>query len=73
MKHTKTCRVCDVILVAGSKATNPKGNCYPSNMELGKRICNSCTKAYIREKSRYVDIDEIEDFNIVKKLVGLRE
>ena len=52
VKPTKTCRVCDVVLVAGSTATNPKGNCYPSNMKLGKRICNSCTKDYIREKEK---------------------
>ena len=42
MKHTKTCRVCDVVLVAGSKSTNPQGNCYPSNMKNYKRICNHC-------------------------------
>ncbi len=38
-----------------------------------KTFFGKLTKAYIMEKSRSVDIDEIEDFNIVKKLVGLRE
>ena len=54
MKLIKTCRVCDVVLVAGSKATNPNGNCYPSNMQLGKRICNRCMKDYTsaREKQK---------------------
>ncbi len=50
MKPIKTCRVCDVVLVKGSGVTNPKGNCYSSNMELGKRICNSCFQAYSRKR-----------------------
>lgn len=52
MKHIKTCRVCDVVLVSGSGNTNPKGNCYPSNMELGKRICNSCFISYNNKKEK---------------------
>ena len=49
MTHTKTCRVCDVVLVSGSKTTNPKGNCYQCNMNLGQRICNSCVQKYKRK------------------------
>ena len=52
MKHIKTCRVCDVVLVAGSRVTNPQGNTYPSNMQIGKRICNSCIKSYVRKKAK---------------------
>jgi len=52
VKHIKKCRKCDVVLVAGSKVTNPKGNCYPSNMELGKVICNSCVIQYYSQHEK---------------------
>mgnify|MGYP003151537653 CR=1 FL=1 len=55
MKHIKKCRECSVVLVKGSSTTTPKGNCYPSNMELYKRICNSCNKDYYRKKEKEKD------------------
>lgn len=52
MKHIKNCRVCSVELIAGSGLTTPKGNCYPSNMKHGKRICNKCIQEYVKQKQK---------------------
>jgi hypothetical protein len=50
VKPTKKCRECNVVLIKGSKKTTPKGNCYPSNMQNHKRICNSCLSSYYKNK-----------------------
>ena len=51
MKPIKKCRECNVVLIKGSKKTTPKGNCYPSNMQKYKKICNSCLSSYYKNKS----------------------
>ena len=50
MKPTKKCRVCNVVLIEGSEKTTPKGNCYSSNMQSYKKICNSCICSYYKNK-----------------------
>lgn len=42
--------MCNVVLIEGSEKTTPKGNCYSSNMQGYKKICNSCVCSYYKNK-----------------------
>jgi hypothetical protein len=54
VKHTKTCRVCDVILVEGTKKEG--GNWFKSNKE---NHINKCNKCFQLKNLRVKDLREI--------------